>query len=48
MVNSVVIEYFTGGGKWGPIGVNLRVMSRWSIYIPENFVVVRAVFIILI
>ena len=43
-----MIMNFMGEGRSGPIGVDLIVLSKWSVEIPDYFVVVRAVLIALI
>ena len=42
------MENFTGEGKLGPTGVDLMVLSKWSIEIPETLAVIREVFMVLI
>ena len=43
MLICTVMEDFMGEGKLCPIRVGRRVLSRWSIEIPEALVVVRMV-----
>ena len=44
----MIMENFMGEGKLGPIGVDLMVLHKWSIEIPNAFVVARDVLTVLI